>query len=138
MKTELVPYLNFNGNTEEALNFYKDALNGEIVLINRFSESPMQVDEDYKDKIIHARLVFGGSNMMMFSDGMKGREIPIAGNIQLSIQMEDAAELEKTFNNLSVGGTITMPLAVQFWGDLFGMLKDKFGVNWMFNCPQKK
>lgn len=138
MKTELVPYLNFNGNTEEALNFYKDALEGEILLINRFGEAPMPVDEDYKDKIVHARLKFGGDNLIMFSDGMKGRVIPIEGNIQLSIQTEDEAYLERIFNNLAAGGTVTMPLGVQFWGDKFGMLKDKFGINWMFNCPQKK
>jgi PhnB protein len=137
MKTELIPYLNFNGNTEEVLNFYKDALNGEITLINRFGESPMPVDEDYKDKIIHARLVFGGDNMIMMSDGMKGKEISTDGNIQLSIQMEDGAELKSAFDKLSAGGTVTMPLQVQFWGDLFGMLKDKFGVSWMFNCPKK-
>jgi len=138
MKTELVPYLNFNGNTEEALNFYKDALEGEIILLNRFGEAPMPVDEDYKDKIVHARLKFGGDNLIMFSDGMKGRMIPIEGNIQLSVQTEDEAYLERMFNNLSAGGAVTMPLGVQFWGDKFGMLKDKFGVNWMFNCPQKK
>ncbi len=138
MKTELVPYLNFNGNTEEVLNFYKDALDGEITLINRFGESPMPVDEDYKNKIIHARLVFGGDNMIMMSDGMKGRQIPIEGNIQLSVQTEDEAYLDKMFNNLAKEGTVTMPLQVQFWGDKFGMLKDKFGTNWMFNCLQEK
>ena len=136
MSTQLIPYLSFAGNAEEVLNFYKEALGGEIVLMNRYGKSPMPCDEDYKDKVMHARFVFDG-NMIMISDAFKGRPVGFNGNIQLSVVMNDAEKLETTFNKLAEGGKIQMPLQVQFWGDTFGMLLDKFGVSWMFNCEKK-
>ena len=134
---KLIPYLHFAGNAREVLNFYKDALNGEIVMLGTYGESPMPVDEDYKDKIVHARLVFD-DNMIMISDSFKGKDISTDGNIQLSVEVEDVKRLDEVFNKMSEGGTITMPLADQFWGAKFGMLKDKFGISWMFNCEKKK
>jgi PhnB protein len=69
---------------------------------------------------------------------MKGHEISTKGNIQLSIGLDDEAKTHEIFNKLAEGGTVTMPLAKQFWGDVFGMLHDKFGVSWMLNCTGKK
>ena len=135
---KLNPYLNFAGNAEEAVHFYKNALGGEVVMLNRFGESPMPGDDDWKQKIMHARIVFGGDNILMISDTMKGNEISTNGNIQLSIGLDDEAKTHEIFNKLAEGGRVTMPLAKQFWGDVFGMLKDKFGINWMLNCAEKK
>ncbi|HXB42736.1 MAG TPA: VOC family protein [Puia sp.] len=135
---KLNPYLNFAGNAEDAVNFYKSALSGEVVMLNRFGDSPMPSDEDWKQKIMHARILFGGDNVIMISDTMKGKEISTKGNIQLSIGLEDEAKTKEIFDNLAEGGQVTMPLAKQFWGDLFGMLQDKFVVNWMLNCTAKK
>jgi PhnB protein len=135
---KLNPYLNFDGNAEEVLNFYNNALSGEIVMLSRFGESPMPVDEDWKQKIMHARIVFGGDNTIMISDAMKGNQLSTNGNIQLSIGLDDEAKTHEIFDKLAEGGTVTMPLAKQFWGDVFGMLKDKFGVRWMLNCTPKK
>lgn len=137
MSTKLVPYVNFQGNAEEALNFYSAALGGEVVMLSRYGEAPMPCDESEKQWIMHARLVFG-ENMIMISDTPKNRPFGVTGNIQLSIQMDDAAEMETVFNKIAGGGTVIMPLADQFWGSKFGMLTDKFGVNWMFNCELKK
>lgn len=134
---KLNPYLNFAGNAEEALNFYKDALDGEIIIINRFGESPMPVDDDYKQKIMHARLQFGADNIIMISDSMKGHGISTGGNIQLSIGLTDEEKTKQIFDKLSAGGNVIMPLAKQFWGAIFGMFQDKFGVNWMLNCEVK-
>ena len=134
---KLTPYLHFAGNAEEALNFYKDALGGEVIRLSRYGDSPMPSDEDYKQKIIHSRLQFG-DNLIMISDSFKGQPFSTHGNIQLSVEIEDASEMEDIFNEMAEGGTVTMPLAHQFWGAKFGMLKDKFGVSWMFNCEQKK
>ena len=67
---QLIPYIHFEGNAEEALNFYKDALDGEIIMLSRYKDSPMPVDEDYKEKVIHARLKFG-DNLIMISDTFK-------------------------------------------------------------------
>jgi PhnB protein len=130
---KLNPYLNFAGNAEEAIEFYKNALDGEVVMLSRFGESPMPSDDDWKQKIMHSRIVFG-DNIIMISDAMKGSPFSTNGNIQLSIGLDDEAKTNEIFNRLSEGGTVTMPLAKQFWGDIFGMLQDKFGVDWMLNC----
>ena len=135
---KLNPYLNFAGDAEDAVNFYKNALSGEVVMLSRFGDSPMPCDDDWKQKIMHARIVFGGDNIIMISDTMKGGEISTKGNIQLSIGLDDEGKTNEIFNKLAEGGTITMPLAKQFWGDVFGMLQDKFGVSWMLNCTEKK
>jgi len=135
---KLHPYLNFAGNAEEVLNFYKDALGGEVVMISRYGESPMPSDEDWKQKIMHARLQFGDDNLIMISDTMKGNSVSTHGNIQLSIGLNDEEKTKRIFDQLAEGGKVTMPLAKQFWGDLFGMLQDKFGISWMLNCTPKK
>ena len=82
-------------------------------------------------------MVFG-DNTIMVSDVFKGMEYSVGTYISLSIEMEDVHQMEKVFNKMAEGGTITMPLADQFWGARFGMLKDKFKIQWMFNCPLKK
>jgi len=129
---EVTPYLHFEGKAEEVLNFYKEALDGEVVMISRYKDAPMPSDEDWKDKIMHARLKFGKSQIMI-SDGPKGFKTTVNGNIQLSIEFDDETKMEKVFNKLAEGGKITLPLAKQFWGAKFGMLVDKFGTGWMVN-----
>jgi PhnB protein len=132
----LVPYLHFNGNAEEVLNFYKEAFEGEIIVLSRYSDSPMQVQEDWKNKIVHSRLKFG-DNIIMISDSHNGQLASKEGNIQLSVEVDDEKKIEDVFNKMAEGGKVTMPLAKQFWGATFGMLQDKFGVNWMFNHEEK-
>jgi PhnB protein len=134
---KLNPYLQFQGNAEEVLNFYATALNGTILSVERYGDSPMPSDEDYKQKIIHARLTFD-DNLIMISDTFKGQTVSTGGNIQLSVEVENEGEIDSLFNNMAEGGTVTMPLQGTFWGARFGMLKDKFGVNWMFNHEMKK
>jgi PhnB protein len=133
---ELTPYLNFEGNAEEVLNFYRDALDGEIVMISRYKDAPMPSDEDWKNKIMHARLKFGKS-LVMISDGPKDFKTTFNGNIQLSIEVEDENKMEEVFNKLAAGGKITLPLQKQFWGAKFGMLIDKFGTGWMLSHEEK-
>lgn len=133
----LVPYLHFNGNAEEVLNYYKDAFDGEILVVNRYGDSPMKTNESLNDKIIHSRIKFG-DNILMISDSFNGQLASTEGNIQLSVEVDDENKMEGVFNKLAEGGKITMPLAKQFWGATFGMLQDKFGVNWMFNHEEKK
>lgn len=134
---KLTPYILFAGNAEEALNFYATTLGGEIQQLSRYGDSPMPGDEDWKQKIIHARLVFD-DNLIMISDSFKGNPVSTHGNIQLSVEISDEDVLNKVFNKMSEGGKVTMPVAKQFWGALFGMLEDKFGVSWMFNCELQK
>ena len=111
-------------------------MGGEIAMLSRYGESPMPTDEDYKQKIIHARLVFG-DNTLMISDTFKGNPVHTNGNIQLSVEMPDKPQMETVFSKLAAGGKITMPLQDQYWGATFGMLQDKFGVSWMFNSEQR-
>lgn len=133
----LVPYLHFNGEAEEVLNFYKDAFDGEIVMLNRYGDSPMKVDDDWKNKVIHSRIKIG-NNLIMISDSYNGNLSVKEGNIQLSVEVEDEQKLAEVFNKMAEGGKITMPLEKQFWGATFGMLQDKFGINWMFNREDVK
>ena len=133
---QLDPYLFFNGNCEEAMNFYKDCFGGEFESINRFKDGPEEmggkkVPEDFGDKIMHMTLRFD-DNVIMASDGMQ--EAPADGNITLSIGMNDVDEMSAVFNKLSDGGQVTMPLQDTFWGSHFGMCTDKFGMKWMFSC----
>ncbi len=129
---KLNPYLIFSGNAEEALNFYKDGLSGEITMLSRYSDSPMPSDEDWKNKIMHSRLGFDG-NIIMISDGSKNDPPAGKGNVQLSVEIESEERLKEVFDKMSEGAKITLPLGKQFWGAYFGMLEDKFGISWMFN-----
>ena len=134
---KLTPYIHFEGNAEKAMNFYADALGGKIIEMSRYGDSPMPTDEDYKDKIIHGRVQFG-DNVIMISDTFKGNAVQTGGNIQLSIEVSEEGKIEEVFNKMAEGGTVTMELQDTFWGARFGMLKDKFGVSWMFNHELKK
>ena len=134
---KLITYLTFAGNCEEALNFYKEALGAEIILVNRMGDSPMEVAENLKDKIMHARMQIGDNELYM-SDTFDPSSLNKGNNVSLSIQTDDTTQLEKLFTRLSAGGNVTMPLADAFWGARFGMFVDKFGINWMFNCELKK
>jgi len=134
---KLNPYLNFAGNAEEVLNFYKEALGGEISELGRYGESPMPSKEEHKNKVMHARFVFD-DNLIMVSDVFERQEFSTKGNITLSVDVENVSKMEEIFVKLSAGGKVTMPLQDTFWGARFGMLVDKFGVPWMFNCELKK
>jgi len=134
---KLNPYLHFDGDAEDALNFYKDALGGEIIMISRYGDSPMPSDEDWKNKLMHSRLVFDG-NLIMISDAFKGNKAKKEGNVQLSVEVESIDRINEVFTKMAEGGKVTMELQDTFWGARFGMLKDKFGVDWMFNHELKK
>jgi PhnB protein len=134
---KLHAYLGFRGNCEEAINFYKEAFDGEISQLSRYGESPMETTDDLKDKIMHARLQFGDI-LIMFSDMMGENEAQPGSMINLSIECDSIEQLERVFPKVAEGGKITMPLQDQFWGARFGMLTDKYGIHWMFNCEKKK
>ena len=127
----ITPYLIFQGNCEEAINFYQHCLGGEVS-VRRFGDTEMPVEDDYKNKIMHAELTFGEMKIM-FSDGAPHKEITKGDNIQINLNFNDEVHLEDTFNKLAEGGTITMPIEVTFWNAKFGMLEDKFGIRWMVN-----
>lgn len=112
---QLITYVSFAGNCEEALNFYKEVLDGEILQISHMGDGQMQVPEILKDKVMHARLRIG-ENVLYMSDTFDPSSIKQGNNISLSLEIEDTAKLEKLFKTLSEGGTVKMPLENTFWG----------------------
>lgn len=130
---KLVPYLFFQGNCEEAMNFYKECLDGEIASLQRFGDNEMPVEEDYRQKIMHAELKAEDIHIM-FSDGAPHKEITEGDNVQLSISVETTEQQDQIFEALAAEGEITMPLEKTFWGARYGMLRDKFGIRWMVSC----
>lgn len=131
----LVPYLMFPGTCEEALNFYKDAFGGEIESINRFEGSPIEVADDYKNKIMHSTFR-AGDLLFMASDGMQDNPPAPGSNFALNINFSSEDDQEKVFNKFSEGGNVIMPLQDTFWGAKFGMLTDKYGISWMFHVEK--
>jgi PhnB protein len=133
---KLTPYLMFNGDCEKALNFYKDALDGKITYLGRYDESPLEVDNEFNDKIIHSELKWDGGAIMA-SDHLKGADFHTersGSNVHLNLSFIDETEMMNVFNKLKAGGKVTMEIEKMFWGDKFGTLKDKFDIHWMFNC----
>ena len=129
-------YLTFDGNCEEAMNFYKNALKGELEIM-RFEGSPIEVPYNYKQKVLHAMLSFGQS-VLMASDNMPGQILTKGNNHAISVATTNPVEAEAIFEALSQDGHIIMPFKKSFWGALFGMFTDRFGMNWMVNCQLKE
>jgi PhnB protein len=129
---QLNVYLAFPGTCEAALNFYKTCFGGEITSMQRFGDSPVESSEEHKQKIMHAEFKADGM-FFMASDGMPGQPVPSGEMVTLSINLTDGAEQERIFNTLAEGGKVTMPLGETFWGAVFGMVTDKFGIPWMLN-----
>ena len=136
------PYLNFPGNTEEAFNFYKSIFGGELVGLTRFSDTPEggKLKPNEKEKLMHVSLPVGKNNILMATDALEsmGHKVTPGTNFHISITADSKEEATKFFNGLSKGGKVTMPLADTFWGDYFGMLTDKFGIQWMINYTYPK
>ena len=136
----LNPYLNFNGNTEEAFNFYKSVFGGEFAMVQRFKDTPEsgKVPAKDQDKIMHIALPIGKGNILMATDALEsmGQKLMPGNNFHLSFSADNEAETEKLFNGLSAGGKVMVPLSKQFWGAYFGMCTDKFGVQWMVSFDE--
>lgn len=130
------PYLNFNGNCEEAFNFYRSVFGGEFLNLQRFKDVPPagQLPAEEGEWIMHVSLPIGQGTILMGSDGPSamGKGTP-GDNFHISIQTDNDEETDRLFNGLAAGGQVTMPLEQAFWGARFGMLVDKFGVQWMIN-----
>ena len=134
----LNPYIFFKGNAKEAMEFYKNVFGGDLTL-QTLGEAPKEAQAEAIDrdpnKIMHAKLE-GGLITLMGSDSAKASDK--AAKIELSLNGSDETKLRAVFDKLSEGGKATMPLAKQFWGDTFGMVTDKFGVDWMVNIEPAK
>jgi len=132
MPTRLNPYLSFRDNAREAMNFYQSVFGGELSL-NTFGESNMASDPSENDKIMHAQLEAPNGMTLMGADTPNSMPLKEGSSITISLSGDDEQELRGYWDKLSAGGSVTMPLEKAPWGDAFGMLKDKYGTDWMVN-----
>lgn len=130
------PYLNFNGNCQEAFQFYAKVLHGKDLHIMHFRDTPMaaEVPEKDKDLVAHARFS-AGDTLIMGSDAAGGRYNKPQG-YAVNINVDTPEEAERVFKGLSDGATVGMPIQETFWAKRFGMLTDKYGTHWMVNCEK--
>jgi PhnB protein len=128
---QVQPYLNFDGRCEEALEFYKKAVDAKVAMLMRFKDAPdkSMITPGNENKVMHSAVQVGDS-MVLMSDGRCMGNANFNG-IALTISAKTEAEADKIFNGLADGGQVTMPLAKTFFSPKFGMLADKFGVGWM-------
>lgn len=136
--TKLNTYLNFAGNTEEAFGFYKAVFGGEFTSVVRYKDMPMEgvsIPKQDENKIMHVGLPVGKDDVLMASDALEslGQTLTQGNNVYLSVHPETKEEADRIFNALSTGGAVEMPMADQPWGDYYGSLKDRYGVQWMVN-----
>ena len=133
---QLNPYLIFNGQCEAAFKFYAQCLGGKIEMMLTHGDSPIaqQVPSEWRNRIMHARLVVG-DKVLMGSDAPPEHYQGTKG-FSVSLGIDDPAEAERIFHALAENGTVQMPLQQTFWAFRFGMLVDRFGIPWMVNCEQ--
>lgn len=132
------PYIAFPGNCAEAVDFYKSKLGAEVLFSQTYGESPMagKVSGDNSDKIMHTSFKIGDSVIMACDNVFSEHPTTIGDNISLALGTDDVPAAESTFEKLAEGGKVLMPMQETFWAERFGMLTDKFGINWMFNVDK--
>jgi PhnB protein len=139
MNMALDPYLNFGGRTEEAISLYQKALGAEVQMLLRFKDSSDPIPEGriakgWEEKVMHSCLKVGDS-LLMASDGCGAEDSGFKG-FSLSYGAKDSAHAESVFAALASGGQSKMPLGKTFFSPCFGMVEDRFGVNWIIIVPQ--
>jgi PhnB protein len=132
---EFVPYLNFGGDCRDAFEFYHRVLGGELVAMITHDEVGIsEFGEEWKPKIMHARLIVDGQVLMGSDSPPQMYKTP--ASFSVALQTNTAEDAEPLFVSLSEGGSITIPLAEQPWATRFGMFTDRYGIPWMINCEQ--
>ena len=130
------PYIAFKGNCRQAIEFYKNALNAEVLFTQTVGESPIS-NMGPAENIMHCSIKIGNSTIMMCDDPRPDAAAS-GGNISLAIGLNDPERAKQVFGNLAKDGSVIMPLEKTYWAEAFGMLTDKFGVRWMVNCDAPK
>jgi PhnB protein len=137
-------YLTFNGNCEEAFNFYKSVFGGEFPYIGKFKDMPTEGGKppspEDAEKIMHVSLPISKETMLMGSDtgGEWASNYARGNNFSISINTDTQQEADRLFNGLSSGGNVNMQMNKTFWGDYFGTFTDKFGINWMVSFNENR
>jgi PhnB protein len=137
MQTRLNPYLNFKDNAREAMEFYRTVFGGTLD-VTTFKELNASEDPSEDNKIMHSMLEADNGIVFMAADTPNRMEYRRGTNMSMSLSGDNDAELSGYFEKLSDGGTIREPLTAAPWGDKFGMLTDKFGIDWLVNIAGQK
>jgi PhnB protein len=131
------PYLHFMGHTEEAMKFYKSVLGGEFTIFQKFKDIPggEKMPATDQEKVIHISLLIGPGQTIMATDSLEsmGHELTPGNNFHICLNTTSEAEVDRIFNAFAAGGKIEMPVNKTFWGAYFGMLRDKYDIQWMIN-----
>ena len=130
-----VPYLHFNGNAREAMEFYADVFGATDLEISPYSEAPPELGMPATDAVFHAQFSVNGQHLMA-ADAMPGAPYNPQASVSVSFSLSDVDEGQGIFENLSEGGEIVMPYAATFFTAGFGMCKDKFGTHWMISTME--
>jgi PhnB protein len=130
-------YLHFNGNCREAMAFYQKSL-GTDIQITPVMDSQGTPSTDASARVMHSQLLRNGQTVLQASDDQSGASPKLGDNFQIAIECESVEEIERLFAALNQGGTVRLPLGDMPWGARFGMLTDKFGIQWLFNCYLQK
>ena len=136
MPSRLNPYVQFDGNAREAMEFYRDVFGGELTL-SSFGDFGTD-DPAIADKTMHAQLETERGFTLMASDTAPGMEYRPGTNVAISLSGDDGDELRAYWEKLSSDATVAVPLEKQMWGDEFGMCVDRFGIQWMVNIGQPR
>ena len=133
------PYLNFNGNTEEAFNFYRSVFGGEFRMMMRMKEAQgMPVPAGQEEKIMHIALPLNNGTVLMASDNCNDESYTKGNNFYISIHAESVEEGQELYDALVAGGKASHPFTKEFWGDWHGHGTDKFGIHWMLNYSENQ
>ncbi len=141
--TSINPYLTFGGNCEDAFNFYRSVFGGNFAYMGRFGEMPPMegqapMAESERNKIMHVSLPISQETILMGSDSSDafGHSTNIGNNFSISISATSQPDADRLYNGLSADGKLTMPMNKTFWGSYFGMLTDKYGIQWMVSYDE--
>ncbi|MFT9600249.1 VOC family protein [Mesobacillus sp.] len=141
MITGIVPYLVTNGNGQEAVEFYKNALGAEVISLQTFGEMPPNPEyplpEEAKDRVLNAQLKISNASLML-SDTFPGQPYQLGSQVTVALLLNDAAEAKEIFEKLQVDGKVTMPIQETFWSPAYGQVTDKFGVEWQVSTESEK
>ena len=136
------PWINFNGNAEEAFTFYKSIFGGEFTKVIRFKDiasAEFPVPDAEAEKIMRIALPIGKNNMLLANDvpAFMGKVNENENRSKISVSTESKEEADAIFNGLSVGGQVEVPIGESAWGTYFGMFRDKYGIEWTVEFPAK-
>ncbi|WP_329114222.1 VOC family protein [Streptomyces sp. NBC_01353] len=137
MPSLLNPYISFDGDARQAMEFYREVFGGTLTA-NTYGDFGQKEPGDAADKIMHSMLTTDSGFTLMGADNPPGGEHKPGNNMSVSVSGEDAHELRGYWDKLSGSGTVSVPLEKQMWGDVFGMCTDRFGITWLVNINQQQ